>query len=111
MKDYIDAQDEKTRAQNDTRFVRIESRLETMKFPNIWQIGGVIGAGIGISFGILAFASDRFDGGLAAWSVMEPIIEAQKRRDEGQDEKLDKILTVVEKIRDNPQGSPAQRQN
>ena len=102
IKAYIDAQDEKTRAQNDSRFVRIESRLETMKFPNIWQIAGVVIAGVGISFGILAFASDRFDGGLAARSVMEPIIEAQKMRDAGQDLKLDKILAVVEEIRDKP---------
>ena len=111
LKDYIDAQDEKTRAQNDARFVRIESTLGAMKFPSIWQIGGVIVAGIGIAFGILAFASDRFDGGLSARSVMDPIIEAQKKRDTGQDKKLDKILTVVEQIRDKPQGRPSQGKN
>ena len=109
MKDYIDAQDEKTRAQNDARFARIETKLGELKIPGIWQTVSVaVGAVVAI-IGMNAIMADRFEGGIGISNVLDSVINAQEQRDAGQDRKLDLILLAVEQIRDNPQGSPAQR--
>ena len=81
---------------------RMEAKLDAIKVPSIWQIAGLLIATVGFVFGILAYASDRFDGGLAARGLLAPVIEAQKIRDTDQDQKLDQILEIVEQLRDEP---------
>ena len=107
LKDYVDAQDEKTRAQNDARFTDIMAELRGIRENSIsWR--GVWGAAIattvtiaGVVLGALSLGGDRFDGGMAASGILDPIIAQQEARDAGQDDKLDRILTAVEQIRDD----------
>ena len=103
MKDYVDAQVDKTNAQSEARFARVETKLNELKIPNIWQFISIAAATVFAIVGLNALMADRFEGGIGVGSVLEPIIEAQKKRDLGQDQKLDKILATVEQIRDNPE--------
>lgn len=111
LRDYVDAQDEKTRAQNETQFVRIESKLDNLKVPSIWQIAGLIVAAIGFVFAILAYAGDRFDGGLSASSMIHQMKGDQIERDQAQDQRLNRLIAIVEKAVDKPEGSPKEGQN
>ena len=106
MKDYIDAQDEKTRAQNDARFARIETKLGELKFPSVLQISSIVAAAVVAFIGINALMADRFEGGIGVGNVLDSVIKAQEKRDAGQDRKLDLILSALEQIRDEPKGSP-----
>jgi hypothetical protein len=113
-KDVIDAGDERTRAQNDARFAEIRSSLNDVlsqvhvlngkidsqpRSPSIWQIAGVVGAGIGALVAIAAFAFDRFDGGIGAGAIVSNAVEQisaeQRLRDEAQDRRLDEILRAI----------------
>lgn len=119
LKDYIDAQDEKTRAQNDARFAEISaqiskviSKLDDLKDPpSIWQIAGLLltslGVVLGLVFAVLAFASDRFDGGIAASGLLDQFEARQSERDADHDAKLDLILEEVRSLATQPApGSP-----
>jgi hypothetical protein len=70
-RDYVDGKMAAAKAENDTRFREVILKLDAMKFPSIWQIAGVAAVTLGSAFAILAYASDRFDGGLAAGVVLE----------------------------------------
>jgi hypothetical protein len=106
-KDYVDAQDGQTRAQNDARFAEVISRLDSLRdLPRFWPLvvsGIVIMTGaIGIVFTVLSYASDRFDGGIAASGLLDTLQQEQEQRDAAQDAKLDQIL---EAVRAQPQPS------
>lgn len=117
---YVDRSMEMVRAQNDARFSEVLSSIKDLKSdldskpipPSLWQITGIAFAAIGFTFAILAFASDRFDGGVAASGLVEDAVkrisEAQIARDEAQDETLDDIARNVQMMRDELQ-APAQR--
>ena len=105
LKDYIDAQDEKTRAQNDVQFVRIGSKIDSLKVPTIWQIAGILFVAIGFIFAVLAYASDRFDGGLSASSMIHAMKEEQHARDKKQELRINRLIAIVEKAVDKPQRS------
>jgi len=110
MKDYVDAQDEKTRAQNDARFAevlsglgRVDERVSHIAAPMTWQqlvltmasVGLVL---IGVVFAALSYASDRIDGGIAASGLLDEFSQSQAERDVGQDAKLDKIIGKLDAI-------------
>ena len=94
-RDYVDAQDASTRAQNDARFAEVVAKLDAINVPTIWQIAGVAAVTLATAFAILAYASDRFDGGIAASGLIDRMQEVQAERDAAQDIKLDKILEAV----------------
>lgn len=94
LRDYVDLQSEKTKAQNDARFSEILSRLD--RLPSLWQLFAVSAGSIATIFAILAFASDRFDGGLAASAILDAAANAQVERDAIQDAKLDTIIQNFE---------------
>ena len=104
MKDYVDAQVEKTNAQNEARFARVETKLNELKIPSIWQFISIAAGAVIAIVGLNALMADRFEGGIGVGNVLEPMVETQKERDLEQDQKLDKILATVEQIRDNPEG-------
>ena len=113
LKDYVDAQDEKTRAQNDARFADIMAELRgiresSVSWRGVWGAAGTtIAALTGIILGTLAIAGDRFDGGLSARSLLTPILERQEYRDAKQDQKLDRILEALEQKHDDSEVSPS----
>lgn len=75
----------------------IITRLDQSKpAPTLFQISSVVGAAFLGVFAILAFASDRFDGGLAASSIKDQIAAEQVKRDAAQDAKLDQIINAVQ---------------
>ena len=95
---------------------RMESKLDSLKLefskvPTLWQNIGIAAVGVVTLATIIGLMADRFDGGLAARGLLDPIIESQKARDSQQDKKLDRILQIVEQGYDQPQGSAPERQN
>ena len=65
-KRYVDAKTEGTRAQNDARFAEVLTKIDTLPKPMTWQqCAAVIASALGIMLAILAFAGDRFDGGMS----------------------------------------------
>lgn len=112
MKDYVDAQDERTRAENAAVFSDVMAELRIIRetaasWRSVWGAAAAVTVALtGMLLGVLTFGGDRFDGGMAARGLVNPIIEDQKKRDAAQDRKLGQILTVVEQIRDEPKGSP-----
>lgn len=107
-------EDDRTRAQNDARFAEVLAELRSIResavsWRGMWAAAGTtIISILGLGLAFLSYASDRFDGGLAAGALDRPIIQAQEKRDAEQDRKLDQILKAVEQIRDKPQRSPSQ---
>jgi len=104
IKDYIDAQDDKTRAQNDARFAEVIARLETISATMIGQrqfwaaaFTGIV-ATAGIILAALAISGDRFDGGLAANGLLAPLRDEQTKRDAVQDAKVDAILQKIDSL-------------
>ena len=72
---YVDAKTDATRAQNDARFAEVLTSISTLSdkiggLPSARSnIATVVGTGFAIFLGlvaVLAFAGDRFDGGMAA---------------------------------------------
>lgn len=121
LKIYVDAQDDKTRAQNDARFAEVLAELRIIRDTaassrSVWGAAlATIAAIAGLFIGIIAIEGDRFESGLTASDtiakVIQPVVDAQEERDSDQDRKLDRILTAVEQIRDKPQGSAPQGKN
>lgn len=120
---YVNAKTDAVRAQNDARFAEVLARFDVLKAdidnkptpPNIWQIAGVVGAGIGALVAIAAFAYDRFDGGVAAGVLVEQAVsqvaEAQATRDSEQDKRLDTILEAINKASERLQSGPPSEQD
>jgi len=84
-KNYLDAKMDSVRAQNDARFAEVLSRLDGIKdLPKFWPLVAAIAVAsitiIGISVTILSYASDRFDGGLGASSLVDAITKDQAAR-------------------------------
>lgn len=109
-KNYVDAKMETVKAQNDARFSevlsgisRVDERVSHIASPMTWQqlaltIGSVGLVLIGIVFGALSYASDRFDGGISASGLLDEFAQSQAERDVGQDAKLDKILGKLDAL-------------
>lgn len=73
MKDYVDAQTQATRSQNDARFAEVISELRTLDsklshLPSVLTVWAAVFTGVasilGVVLGVLAFGGDRFDGGV-----------------------------------------------
>lgn len=104
---YVDKSMETVKAQNDARFSEVLGRLDGLKAQidhapvplSFTQFlagaAAVLGVGLALVFAVLAFASDRFDGGLGADAIKDQIAAEQLVRDKAQDAKLDQILESV----------------
>lgn len=100
-KNYLDAKVDAVKAQNDARFAEVLSKINGLH-PATWQQIAAIAVGtVGLVFAVLAFSSDRFDGGLAASALIDKVTQEQTVRDNAQDEKLDQIFQAVQSLRDN----------
>lgn len=100
IKDYVDAQDEKTRAQNDARFAEVLSRLDGLNPATWWQNALLLVGALGIMVAILAFASDRFDSGVSAMGAVEERLDAERDVNEAQNQRLDRLLNALEVLND-----------
>lgn len=104
---YVDKSMETVRAQNDARFAEVLSRIDIVSVKidhaprplTVLQFllgsAGALAVTLGVVFAVLAYASDRFDGGLAATAVVDKITSDQLARDSAQDAKLDQIIEAV----------------
>lgn len=110
-KDYVDARLDAERARTEAQFAHVEARfaevlsgIEVLKAtsitrPQLWGAAGtIIAAVLGVMFAALAFAGDRFDGGIAASGMIREVQEAQEARDAAQDEKLGQILEAIQAL-------------
>ena len=82
-------------------------RLDSMsKLPSLGQNAAVVFGGVAtilaVLLSVLAFAGDRFDGGLSATALLDSIVEPQNLRDSAQDGKLDsqnqKLDTILSQL-------------
>jgi len=89
-KDYVDGLTAATRAENDKRFSQILDKLDGLPSKNS-QTVTILGAAGALFLGllaVLAFAGDRFDGGMSASTdaaVSQSVISEM-------DEKIDKMI-------------------
>lgn len=106
---YVDAKTEATRAQNDARFAEVLSSISSLRSslegqiaairPGMswWQfastLAGALAVTLGLVFGVLAFASDRFDGGLSAGAVVDEAVTVERA---AQDARIGAILDALE---------------
>lgn len=126
MKDYVDAQDEKTRAQNDSRFAEVLAELKVARAAwgrSVWGAAiATIAAIAGLFIGIMAIEGDRFESGMTArdaiTTVIQPVIDAQEKRDAmqadrdaAQDSRIDRILTALENSRGKSQTGTSRGQD
>ena len=105
-REEVDARIEAVEARLDSKLVRIEAKLDNIKVPNVWQMVSVAAGAVVALVSIVAVMADRFDGGLAARSLLDPILASQGVRDAAQDEKLNQILNALEQIRNQSGKSP-----
>lgn len=99
-KNYLDANMRAVKAENSASFARLEAKIDGIpRPPSIWQIVVALAATLASAFGILAFASDRFDSGISSMGVMEEAIELQRETNAAQDERLDRILKALEEAK------------
>lgn len=118
MRDYVDAQDEKTRAQNDSRFAEVLAELKVARAAwgrSVWGAAiATIAAIAGLFIGIMAIEGDRFESGMIArdaiTTVIQPVVDAQEKRDAAQadrdaaqDSRIDRILSALENSRGESQ--------
>lgn len=94
IKDYVDKADEAIESRLTAKLDLLATKADVSASQqsiraNIW---GAIAAGLGIVLAVLAFATNRFDTGMTARASYDPIVSAQKQRDEAQDKKFDEIL-------------------
>lgn len=95
-KHYLDAKVDAVKAQNDARFAEVLSKIDGLNPATWWQNALLLAATVGTVFAILAYASDRFDGGIAAMGLIEEQIDAQREQNKSQEERLDRILKQLE---------------
>ncbi|PJN92796.1 hypothetical protein CNY89_26485, partial [Amaricoccus sp. HAR-UPW-R2A-40] len=69
-----------TKAGNDARFAELLAKFDILSakidgLPSTWKVIGIVGSALGVSLGIvfavLAFAGDRFDGGIGVTAASE----------------------------------------
>lgn len=112
-KDYVDAQDEKTRALNDARFAELGARIDTLAGkidglgdrisqikdpPSIWQIVGIAATAVIALITILGIMADRFDGGIAASGLLDQMRAEQAERDATQDARFGEIIERLDAL-------------
>lgn len=108
-KHYVDANMRAVSAENAVGFTKLEAKIDSISPGASWQqIAGIAAVSIGTVFAILAYASDRFDGGISAYGMLDSYIEDQRQVDQAQDLRLDRILTTLEAQRDQPQAEEVQ---
>lgn len=100
-KNYVDANMRAVKAENSASFAKLEAKIDGITPGASWQQNaGVVFSGMVVTlslvFGVLAYASDRFDSGLGSMGAVEKALDVQHERNEQQDERLDRILTALE---------------
>jgi hypothetical protein len=107
---YVDKSMDTVKAQNDARFAEVLGEIRSLGdrvahigSPMTWQqlalTAGSVGLILmGVVFSVLSYASDRFDGGIAASGLLDVMQAEQSKRDTVQDAKLDEILQAVGKL-------------
>ncbi|WP_155987332.1 hypothetical protein [Paracoccus pantotrophus] len=110
-KDYIDRSMDAVRAQNDARFDKVLNEIKSLEFKvdaikadaitwkGVWGAAAATTVAVaGLVLAVLAISGDRFDGGMAASSVVSSVISRQEERDRRQDEILGEILKSVDAL-------------
>ena len=54
--------------------------------------------GLSLVFAVLAYASDRFDSGVASMGAIEELLDTQREQNVEQNERIDRILVAIEKL-------------
>lgn len=100
---HIDMSMQIVRAENDSKFSRLEAKIDQIQTGATWQqnagvmISGIV-VGLGLVFSILAYASDRFDSGVGAMGAINEALDSQRQVNAAQDARLDRILDAVEAL-------------
>ncbi|MEQ8340074.1 MAG: hypothetical protein RID15_13855 [Marinovum algicola] len=116
IKNYLDANIRAASAENNASFARLEAKIDNIQPGATWQqaFGASVSAvviGLGIVFAVLAFASDRFDSGIAAMGAIDETLDAQKALNESQEARLDRIIGVLEARNSDPRPTSEDTEN
>ena len=106
--DTVDSKIAAAEARVDTKFAELRGDLARFATKNtVWgAVGTAVGTLIAVMLAVLAFGGDRFDAGLGASGLLAPYVEAQRKRDNAQDEKLDEILRRLPSSKDDASKKP-----
>ena len=100
---YVDANVRAAKAENSASFARLETKIDGISPGASWQqmagvvISGVV-VGLSLVFAVLAYASDRFDSGVASMGAIEELLDTQREQNVEQNERIDRILVAIEKL-------------
>ena len=107
---FVESKVETIKAQNDARFTEVLSRIDGVAskidhapkpvtfLQFLLGAAAALGVTLSIVFAVMAYASDRFDGGLAAVAIKDQIATEQRTRDGTQDAKLNQIIETLGKF-------------
>lgn len=103
-KNYLDANMRAVKAENDTRFNDVATKLDTMvgmigqipKPVGFWQLAGMAATAVVALVTIFGVMADRFDGGVAARGTFDAIVQQQRQVDIEQNQRLDQIISILE---------------
>lgn len=102
---YVDAKMDVVKAQNDASFATVLSRIDILsteishlKPVSLWQMAVLASGAVVALVAIIGTMADRFDGGIAASSLVSGFETAQRTRDDAQDAKLDKAIDLLQQL-------------
>lgn len=102
-RDYVDQKLETAMTRVEGKFDLLNQRLANIeaRSPTWWSILGAVMIGVGSILAALAFAGDRFDGGVGLASQQ---LE-QLQRDQAQSEQLQQLLTRFDQLTERLESS------
>lgn len=116
IKDYIDKGDEATLARAELAVTQLGAKIDALPARILWIAAGTVVATVTLMVAILAFASDRFEGGMSATgNFASEVLQSKQEREQqakalGQvNRKLDALITSGNKRNAESQGSDRAR--
>ncbi|WP_428925008.1 hypothetical protein [Marinibacterium sp. SX1] len=104
---YLESEVRAAKAENSAAFARLEAKIDGIEPGSTWQQNaGIAFVLFTAVFGVLAYASDRFDSGVGAMGAVEEAIDRQREINASQDARLDKILRALEEQEARSESSP-----
>lgn len=114
-KRYVDSEGRAMRADTDKKYTEVSLNLKALSekidaLPRplgFWQIAGMGATGVIALVTIFGVMADRFDGGISAFGIIDRAVEIQQLKDAEQDERLNRLISVLEvqnaKVEESPE--------
>lgn len=100
LKDYVDKGDEATLARAEKAVSELSAKIDALPGRILWIAAGTVVATVGLIVAILAFGSDRFDGGAAAVGSMADQVVTSREQDRAQSAAIDQVNQKLDTLID-----------